>query len=280
MSIEARSMWASETIRMQNLQPSKMIGSDSSLHAYPILKYCKLRLNCPDGSGSSSQDNLRISRTVPRTQVPQHNFSFEQPILEKILAFENQDKVIADNRIKLQNFKKLCEEQQRTLKGVREMQKQKRLKEEEMKIVEEKKVDSNDKAAKIANFANVTGEKDREKIRSILSENDWDLQRAMSFHFSSFERKPAPAAGSVQISIYIDNKRHEWTYKSNETLWELYTMVARMGKNESFHFVDSKGRKYKEHMFDKTFDEVGWVPSVTLTVCKDDPKPKPALLDI
>jgi len=253
---------------MRNLQPDQLRRSESSLHAYPTLRYCQVRLK--NLGQYSNSDSLRISRTVPRTQVPQHDFSLEEKVLEKILEMEKQDKALADLRVQL-----VRKEQERILSGVSDMQQQRnRMKQQEIKKME----GSNDKASKIANFSNVTGEHDTTKIRDIFEKNEWDLQRALSFHFSNIDTKPAPPAGSVNITIYVDNEKNNWTYKSSETLWDLYTMVARMGKTESFHFVDSKGRKYKEHMFDRTFAEAGWLPSVTLTVCTDDPKPK--LLEI
>jgi len=274
---EGRNAWASQTIRMRNLQPGQLRRSDSSLHAYPALKYCQVRLKNLGDSGGGNPDQLRISRTIPRSQAPQHDYSLEETILEKILEMENQDKALAEKRVKLQEVQKLCEEQQRILKGVTDMQEERNRRRENQEL---KKMEgqSDEKSAKIANFSNITGEQDIGKIRDIFEKNEWDLQRAMSFHFSNIENKPPPPAGSVHITIYVDNKKNEWTYKSSETLWDLYTMVARMGKRESFHFVDSNGKKYKEHMFDTTFAEAGWVPSVTLTVCKDNPKPK--LLDI
>merc|ERR1719447_892059 len=120
--------------------------SDSSLHAYPALKYCQVRLKNMGQGGSS--DNLRISRTVPRTQAPQHDFSLEERVLEKILEMENQDRALADLRVQL-----VRKEQERILSGVSDMQQQRnRMKQQEIKKME----GSNDKASKIANFSNVT----------------------------------------------------------------------------------------------------------------------------
>jgi len=334
MKHDARSNWASNTIRMHNVQPDSLFRrSDSSLHTYPSLKYCKVRLKPVGDFDGSKKEKLRISQTVHRSEAKQHDYALDESVLEKLLEFELQDKILKDNQVKLQNAKKLRDEQDRKLKKVAEQKRAEEIKAEkdikaakitdfinytgehdnekirtilcannwdlqkavsvyltekqvkqqnakklrdeqnrklkkEQKRAQEMKVEKDIETAKITDFINYTGEHDNEKIRTILCANDWDLQKAVRFYHGSTEEKTTVPFTSVQISVYIDVKRYEWTFKSNDTLWELYTNVARI-KNHAFHFVDPEGRKYKEPTFDSTFADVGWVPSMSLTVCQD-----------
>merc|ERR1712087_5476 len=187
---------------------------------------------------------------------------------------EDHDQTVAENWVKFLKAKKIREEQAEKVKKVAI---ERKIRDEERKKIEEHKAEEKEKAEKLTQFGNVTGEWDGDKVREALKKHDWNLNRALSEFFSkpeepSNESSSPSQNNTVKITIYIDNEKHEWTYKSSETLWDLYTMVARSGKNEAFHFVDSNGKKYKEHMFDTTLANAGWVPAVTLTVCKDEHK--------
>jgi len=270
---DARSTWASQTIKKtQHFQPPVMERVPSGLHAYPALKHSHVRFNSTANPGEK-HTNLEVSRTVPRVDVVRHNFALEKSVLERIKKMEEQDQKIAENRRKLINSKKLQEEQ---AEKVKQLDMERKRREEEAKL----KAEEDEKTKKITEYASITGELDRHKIRTELEKHNWDLETAISLYFSKSdeqvpgEREGEPDMETVKITIYVDNVKHVWTFKPTETLWDLYTMIARMGKNESFHFVDSNQKKYREHMFENSFANAGWVPEVTLTVCKDDPKPR------
>jgi len=272
---DARRAWASQTIKKtQNCQPV-IERLHSGLNAYPSLKYSNVRFSNAVNS-VEELPNSKVSRTVPRVNVMRHDYALENSVLERIKQMDEQDEKIAQNRLKLMNSKKLKEEQ---AEKVKQMDLERKRREEEAKKSNDQKADEEEKAKKLTDYANITGKWDRDKIRATLKKHKWDLQTAVSAYFTKCEQtyergEGEPEISEVKIIIYIDNVKYEWTFKSSETLWDLYTMIARMGKNESFHFVDSNQKKYREHMFETTFAEVGWVPEVTLTVCKDDPKPR------
>jgi len=277
---DARSAWASQTIKktMRNLNQGVLVRSNSSLHAYPAVGFCQVRIQ-KDSSGELG--NVEISRTVPRVDIPHYNFSLENSVLEKIKQMEDQDQIVAENRVKFLKAKKYREEQAEKVKNVaferKKRDEERKKMEEERKKIEEHKAEEKEKAEKLTQYGNVTGVWDGNKVREALKKHAWNLNTAISEYFSkseepSNEGRSQSQNNTVKITIYIDNEKHEWTYKSSETLWDLYTMVARSGKNEAFHFVDSNGKKYKEHMFDTTLANAGWVPAVTLTVCKDEHK--------
>jgi len=270
---DARSAWASQTIKktMRNLNKGVLVRTNSSLHAYPAVGFCQVRIQ-KDSSGELG--NVEISRTVPRVEIPHCDFSLENSVLEKIKQMEDQDQIVAENRVKFLKAKKIREEQAEKVKKVAI---ERKIRDEEREKIEEHKAEEKQKAEKLRQYGSVTGEWDGNKVREALKKHAWDLNRALSEFFSkpqesSNEGRSPSQNDTVKITIYIDNEKHEWTYKSSETLWDLYTMVARSGKNEAFHFVDSNGKKYKEHMFDTTLANAGWVPAVTLTVCKDEHK--------
>jgi len=274
---DARSTWASRTIKKtQNFQLPVMDRVPSGLHAYPALKHSHVRFSNAANTGEK-HTNLEVSRTVPRVDVVRHDFTLEESVLERIKKMEDQDQKIAENRRKLINSKKLQEEQ---VEKVKQLNLERKRREEEQKRLSEQKAEEEDKTKKITEYANITGEVDRDKIRTALEKHNWNLESAVSLYFSNSdeqapgEREGEPGMETVKINIYVDNVKYVWTFKPTETLWDLYTMIARMGKNESFHFVDSNQKKYREHMFENSFASAGWVPEVTLTVCKDDPKPR------
>jgi len=270
---DARRVWASQTIKKtkRNLNKGVLVRSNSSLHAYPAVGFCQVRIQ---KDSSRELGNVEISRTVSRVEVPHCGFSLEHSVLERIKQMDDQDQIVTENRVKFLKAKKNREKQAWKVKNV-DIERKKR--DEEWKRIEEHNAEEREKEEKRTKYGNVTGECDGNKVQEALKKNAWNFNSGTG-EFLSNSVKPLNEGRSqsqnntVKITIYIDNKKYEWTYKSSETLWDLYTMVARSGKNEAFHFVDSNGKKYKEHMFDTTLAKAGWVPAVTLTVCKDEHK--------
>merc|ERR1719195_308985 len=115
-SHDARKAWASQTIKktMRNINNGYLVRT-SSLHAYPAVGFCQVRLQ---KDSSAELGNVEISRTVPRVDVPQCNFSLENSILEKIKQMEDQDQIVAENRVKFLKAKKFREEQAEKVKNV------------------------------------------------------------------------------------------------------------------------------------------------------------------
>lgn len=280
-----RNLWASQTIKKTQRKPQEgyLVRSNSSLHAYPAVGYCRVTIQT-----STSEDigNVEISRTVPRVEVPHCDYSLENSVLETVKKMEQLDQEVAENRVKFQKEKKLREEQaqrERLLDIENKKREEEQRKIDEQKAEEKERADKlaheekekNDKLASYASFTGLRGAFNRDANRAMLQNHDWDLNAAIEAYYSNApgtvpEVNHMPQSNEVKITIYIDGQKHVWTKKASDTIWELYSDVAVSGKNEAFHFVDQSLKKYKEDKFETTLAEAGWVPSVTLTVCKDE----------
>lgn len=268
---DARNVWASQTIKKTNIR-----RSNSSLSAYPALQYSQVRIKT--NAYEEMLENTEISRTVPRSKAARYDFSIERSVLKRLEVMENQDIKMAENRMKLVNSKKLQTDQAETFKQMQVLNMERKIRKEEAQKIGEQLAEEKENEDKLSEYETITGEYDRNKNRPNLEKYDWNLEKAIDAYMKTSDEQPTDGLSksysgeTLKIIIYVGNKRHEWTKKATETLWDLYTSVARLGKNEAFHFVDLNGKKYREHMFETTFEKAGWVPEVTLTVCRDIPK--------
>merc|ERR1712087_175863 len=97
---------------------------------------------------------------------------------------EDHDQTVAENWVKFLKAKKIREEQAEKVKKVAI---ERKIRDEERKKIEEHKAGEKEKAEKLTQFGNVTGEWDGNKVREALKKHAWNLNRALSEFFS----KPA-----------------------------------------------------------------------------------------
>merc|ERR550534_2291668 len=136
---------------MRNLNKGVMIRSNSSLHAYPAVRLCQVRIQT---GASVDMGNVEISRTVPRVEVPHCDFSVENSVMERIKQMEEQDDIDAEKRVKFNNAKKLLAEQTEQLKNLSIERKRR---EEEQKKIEEQEAEEKEQASKLREYSNITG---------------------------------------------------------------------------------------------------------------------------